>query len=142
MSRNTKKEKVKKESLKNRVLTRMKEPINKQLDEYLERGDSLTKGDLVRFAKGMIKKEIDQKVPAPLKKTADPTGLKGPLSRSSGIGSTGAGAKKLTRAEKKTQRKARKAKKKQAKRRDHAMGLAAFTLALVVGVVYKLTSKF
>ena len=65
------------------------------------------------------------------------------LTRSNGVVKAFArGAKKLTRAEKKTQRKARKAKKKQAKRRDHAMGLAAFALALVVGVVYKLTSKF
>lgn len=141
MSRKEKKDSVKKATLKQKLESKMKETINTQIDQYLERGDTLTKGDFVRLAKGMIKTEIDKKVPAPLKKTADPTGLKSALSRSTDIGSSGASKKKVKRAVRKAKRKARRIAKRHEKRRDKALGLAAFLLALTVGIVYKATSK-
>ena len=119
----------------------MKETANQKIDEFLERGDSLTKGDFVRLAKGMVKEQIDKKVPAPLKKSADPTGLPSVFSRSAAIGSAGASAPKPSRPKRKELRKKRRAAKKQAKRRDKAIGLASFGLLLVVGILYKITSK-
>ena len=141
MSRNTKSDKKKKPSIKAKIQEKMKETANQKIDEFLERGDSLTKGDFVRLAKGMVKEHIDKKVPAPLKKTADPTGLPSVFSRSAAIGSTGASAPKPSRPKRKELRKKRRAAKKQAKRRDKAIGLASFGLLLTVGILYKITSK-
>ena len=141
MSRKTKTDKKKNPSIKAKIQEKLKETANQKIDELLERGDSLTKGDLVRMAKGMIKQEIDKKTPAPLKKTKDPTGLPGVLSRSAKLGSTGASIPKPNRAKRKDLRKKRRADKKQAKRRDKTIGLASFGLLLVVGILYKVTSK-
>ena len=141
MSRNTKSDKKKKPSIKAKIQEKMKETANQKIDEFLERGDSLTKGDFVRLAKGMVKEQIDKKVPAPLKKSADPTGLPSVFSRSAAIGSAGASASKPSRPKRKELRKKRRAAKKQAKRRDKAIGLASFGLLLTVGILYKITSK-
>ena len=142
MSRKTKADKKKNPSIKAKIQEKLKETANKKIDEYLERGDSLTKGDVVRLAKGMIKQEIDKKIPAPLKKSKDPTGLPGILSRSTAaVGSSGASSPKPARPKRKEQRKKVRAQKKQAKRRDKAIGLASFGLLLVVGILYKATSK-
>ena len=142
MSRKTKSEKKKNPAIKEKIQAKLKETANAKIDELLERGDTLTKGDVVRMAKGMIKQEIDKKVPAPMKKTKDPTGLPSVFSRTSSIGSNGASSPKPTRAEKKDLRKKNRQAKKQSKRRDKAMGLAAFVLALGVGILYKVTNKF
>ena len=142
MSRKTKGVKKKNPSIKAKIQEKMKETANQKIDELLERGDSLTKGDIVRLVKGMIKQEIDKKVPAPLKKTKDPTGLPGVFSRSKvAIGSIGADTPKPSRPKRKEQRKKRREDKKRAKRRDKAIGLASFALLLVVGILYKVTSK-
>ena len=128
MSRQEKTSNKKEKSLKKAIEAKMKESGNNKLDEYLERGDSLTKGDLLRLAKGVAKEQIDKKVPAPLKKTPDPTGLSAP-----------------GRKTKSSSRKARRAENKQAKRltkfKGRAMGLASFAFALLVGILYKVTAK-
>ncbi|MBO6158174.1 MAG: hypothetical protein J6P72_02790 [Firmicutes bacterium] len=128
-----------KAGLKTKIEQTLKKQANAKIDEFLERGDSLKYGDFVRLAKGAVKTEIDKKVPPALKKTKDPTGLDSVLKRSKNIGVKA--AVKESFSEKRARSKKKRQAKKQAKRRDKAFGMAAFLLALGVGLVYKLTSK-
>lgn len=134
-----KKKRQNKAGIKANIEQTLRKQANAKIDDFLQRGDSLKYGDFVRLAKGAVKTGIDKKVPPALKKTKDPTGLSSVLKRSGNVGIKA--AVKESFSEKRARSKKKRQAKKQAKRRDKAFGMAAFLLALGVGLVYKLTSK-
>jgi|GEM_PF-4214926 len=130
-------------------------PIEHEIESLKEEGASFTKEDALRVAMGLTKRALKKKVPEAFRASKDPTGLPSVLSRSTSIGSTGSAGsvgaagtkaekKAMKKAAKKTAKKsakkAAKLQKKQAKQRQQIFGLATFAFALVVGIVYKITS--